>query len=107
MPEISRFLGIVIAMYYREHGPPHFHAIYGDFEVTVEIESGRVNGILPSEPSLTCLSGWGCIGLNYSRRGHWPVIADRFPALNRWSEPYDSSSHRRAVHIRKYDLAPL
>jgi len=47
MPEISRFLGIVIAMYYREHGPPHFHAIYGDFEVTVEIETGRVNGDLP------------------------------------------------------------
>ena len=47
MPEISRFLGIVIAMYYREHGPAHFHAIYGDFEVTVEIESGRVNGTLP------------------------------------------------------------
>jgi hypothetical protein len=47
MPEISRFLGIVIAMYYREHGPPHFHAIYGEFEVTVEIETGRVNGTLP------------------------------------------------------------
>jgi hypothetical protein len=31
MPEISRFLGIVIAMYYRDHAPPHFHAIYGDF----------------------------------------------------------------------------
>jgi len=30
MPEISRFLGIVIAMYYKEHGPPHFHAKYGD-----------------------------------------------------------------------------
>ncbi len=30
MPEISRFLGIVIAMYYREHQPPHFHAKYGD-----------------------------------------------------------------------------
>jgi hypothetical protein len=47
MPEISRFLGIVIAMYYREHGPAHFHAIYGEFEVTVEIESGQVNGTLP------------------------------------------------------------
>ena len=47
MPEISRFLGIVIAMYYREHGPAHFHAIYGDFEVTVEIETGHVNGTLP------------------------------------------------------------
>jgi hypothetical protein len=29
MPEISRFFGIVIAMYYDDHAPPHFHAIYG------------------------------------------------------------------------------
>ena len=47
MPELSRFLGIVIAMYYRDHGPAHFHAIYGDFEITIEIESGRVNGEFP------------------------------------------------------------
>ena len=44
MPEISRFLGIVIAMYYRDHPPPHFHAIYGEFEITVEIVSKKVNG---------------------------------------------------------------
>lgn len=30
MPEISRFLGIIIVMYYMEHQPPHFHAKYGD-----------------------------------------------------------------------------
>ncbi len=47
MPELSRFLGIVIAMYYRDHSPAHFHAIYGEFEITVEIESGRVNGSFP------------------------------------------------------------
>ncbi len=29
MPEISRFFGIVIAMYYKDHAPPHFHAKYG------------------------------------------------------------------------------
>ncbi len=29
MPEVSRFLGIVIAMYHKEHGIPHFHAKYG------------------------------------------------------------------------------
>ena len=28
MPEISRFLGIIISMYYKEHAPPHFHAKY-------------------------------------------------------------------------------
>ena len=47
MPEISRFLGIIIAMYYRDHAPPHFHAVYGEFEVTVEIASGAVNGDMP------------------------------------------------------------
>lgn len=47
MPEISRFLGIVIAMFYRDHHPPHFHAYYGGHEVTVEIESGRVIGFFP------------------------------------------------------------
>jgi uncharacterized protein DUF4160 len=58
MPEISRFLGIVIAMYYREHGPAHFHAIYGDFEVTVEIETGRVNGTLPRRAQAHVLEAW-------------------------------------------------
>ena len=47
MPEISRFLGIVIAMYYRDHAPPHFHALYGDHEVTIEIATGLVNGDFP------------------------------------------------------------
>jgi len=31
MPEISRFLGIVIGMFYSEHGVPDFHAVYGQF----------------------------------------------------------------------------
>jgi hypothetical protein len=47
VPELSRFLGIVIAMYYRDHGPAHFHAIYGADQITVEIESGRINGKFP------------------------------------------------------------
>jgi len=42
MPEISRFLGIVISMYYNEHNPPHFHAKYGRYKISVEIESGIV-----------------------------------------------------------------
>lgn len=47
MPEISRFLGIIIAMFYRDHAPPHFHAKYGEYEVTVEIDSGVVSGQFP------------------------------------------------------------
>jgi hypothetical protein len=47
MPEISRFLGIVIAMFYRDHAPPHFHAVYGDFDITVTIETGVISGEFP------------------------------------------------------------
>jgi hypothetical protein len=31
MPVIARFYGIVVRMYFREHGVPHFHAIYGEY----------------------------------------------------------------------------
>jgi hypothetical protein len=47
MPEISRFLGIVIGMFYNEHGVAHFHAVYGGQKVSIEIESGRVHGRFP------------------------------------------------------------
>ncbi len=47
MPELCRFLGIVITMYYKDHSPPHFHAKYGEYLMTVEIETGIVNGTFP------------------------------------------------------------
>lgn len=48
MPEISRFLGIVVAMYYNDHEPPHFHARYGEHEILVSIESGEImSGAFP------------------------------------------------------------
>ena len=47
MPVVSRFLGIEILMYYADHPPPHFHAEYGEFEITVEIESQIVAGRFP------------------------------------------------------------
>lgn len=42
MPEISRFLGIVIAMYYKEHAPPHFHAKYGGQRASFSIQDLRL-----------------------------------------------------------------
>lgn len=38
VPELSRFYGIVIRMYFSDHGPPHFHAVYGEQEALVEID---------------------------------------------------------------------
>lgn len=40
-------MGIVIAMFYREHGPAHYHAIYAEYEVTIEIESRIASGKFP------------------------------------------------------------
>ncbi len=57
MPEISRFLGIVIRMYYRDHPPAHFHAEYGQHEITVEIQSGIVQGRFPRR-ALTAVLDW-------------------------------------------------
>ena len=48
MPVVSRFLGISIEMYYREHAPPHFHAMYGEHEVTVGILSDSHEGNFPN-----------------------------------------------------------
>lgn len=49
MPEISRFYGIVIKMFFADHPPPHFHAEYGDFAAVIAIRDGRViAGELPS-----------------------------------------------------------
>ena len=48
MPEISRFLGIVIAMYFKDHSPPHFHAKYGDQRAAFAIQDLRlIDGTLP------------------------------------------------------------
>ena len=39
MPEISRFYGIVIAMFYNDHSPPHFHVRYGGQKAIIAIET--------------------------------------------------------------------
>lgn len=49
VPRISAFYGIVIAMYYRDHPPPHFHAIYGEDEAQIVIETLEpLRGDLPA-----------------------------------------------------------
>jgi len=49
MAEISRFFGIIIQMFGNDHNPPHFHAIYNEYRVLIEIETGEIlQGSLPS-----------------------------------------------------------
>lgn len=39
MPEISRFLGIIITMYYNDHPPPHFHVRYNQQKAIIDLNS--------------------------------------------------------------------
>lgn len=60
MPEICRFLGIIIYMLYNEHNPPHFHAKYGKFKISVDINSGVITGTFPRR-ALSAVIDWYAI----------------------------------------------
>ena len=48
MPEICRFYGILIKMYFADHAPPHFHAYYGEYAAVIDIRTFAVlKGNLP------------------------------------------------------------
>lgn len=58
MPEISRFLGMIIAMYYSDHAPPHFHVRYGSRKASLSIDDAEVlDGSLPSR-ALSLVQEW-------------------------------------------------
>jgi hypothetical protein len=61
LPRISEFFGIVIAMYYSEHGVPHFHAVYAGQDASVEIETLDVlAGSLPDR-ALRLVREWATL----------------------------------------------
>ncbi len=48
MPTISMFYGILIQMFWDDHAPPHFHALYGEYEVIIEIKTLEITrGAMP------------------------------------------------------------
>jgi hypothetical protein len=61
MPQISYFLGVIIRMFYRDHNPPHFHAVYADFEGIIDIEKNEIiGGELPPRV-LVLVKEWSAI----------------------------------------------
>lgn len=59
MPEICRFYGIIIRMYYDDHNPPHFHAQYGNHQVIIAIGTlAVIAGVLPPR-ALGLVAEWG------------------------------------------------
>ncbi len=77
MPELSRFLGIVITMFYRDHAPPHFHATYGEFDIEVSIGDGVVTGTFPKR-ALRHVLEWYDLHRDELRE-NWNLAAARKP----------------------------
>lgn len=61
MPEICRFYGIVIKMYFADHAPPHFHAEYAEHEARIAIDSlAVISGKLPPR-AIGLVAEWAAI----------------------------------------------
>ena len=61
MPEICRFYGIVIKMFFDDHNPPHFHAEYADYEALIDVNTLAVfSGRLPTR-ALALVSEWATL----------------------------------------------
>jgi hypothetical protein len=58
MPEISRFFGIIIRMYYNDHAPPHVHAEYQGEKVLLDFQGNIVRGALGSKTALRLVRDW-------------------------------------------------
>ena len=71
MPIISRFFGILIYMYWRDHCPPHFHAKYQDDEAVIDIETGQVNGQM-SVRALRLIEEWRQLHIDELRK-NWQL----------------------------------
>ena len=80
MPEVSRFYGIIIRLYYRDHPPTHFHAIYGEQEALIEIETGVIyRGTLP-KTAYNLANTWRVIHLGELRED-WNRARQQLPLL--------------------------
>jgi hypothetical protein len=76
MPEISRFYGIVIRMFFNDHVPPHFHAIYGEESAVISIENLAVlEGHLTAR-ALGLVVEWATL--------HRPELMDRWERARRY-----------------------
>ena len=78
MPEISRFLGMIITMYYNGHAPPQFHLRYGEQRAKIDLESGELlDGRLPRR-ALELVREWRVIN-EQELRQNWQRALAREP----------------------------
>jgi hypothetical protein len=75
MPRVSHFYGIAVYLYYSDHAPPHFHAIYAEHEAEVEIATATIlDGTLPRR-ARSLVTEWA------AGAGRSTIAADRTPGV--------------------------
>lgn len=61
MPEITRFYGIIIKLFFGDHPPPHFHAVYGEYNGLFDIQTLEMfEGDLPARAK-KLVSEWAAL----------------------------------------------
>ena len=76
MPQLSRFFGIIISMFYDDHVPPHFHAFYGEYSAQISISDfSIIEGYLPSRV-LGLVVEWASIHKNELNE-NWKRMLDK------------------------------
>ena len=81
MPVISRFFGILIAIYWNDHSPPHFHAKYSGGEAVVNIKTGEIIKGSLSKRTLSLVEEWRTLHLN-ELIVNWDLAEQRKPLNN-------------------------
>ena len=79
MPELSRFFGIVIRMFWRENEPPHFHAQYGEHVASIDIDTGAVTTRRFPSQALRLIEDW--------RRLHVGELRENWTRMQRGEAP--------------------
>lgn len=89
MPELSRFYGIIIKMYFndtQQHHKPHIHAFYGDYEAVVAVDGDLLAGSIPAK-QLKIIIGWLAI---HEEEVYKPGIM-----------PYEENTSIRLIHYKE------
>lgn len=80
MPRISEFYGIAVYIYYSDHNPPHFHAIYGESEALIDIRTGAImEGKIPRRAA-KLVAEW-CELRRDELMADWELAESRQPLL--------------------------
>lgn len=92
MPELSRFYGIIIKMYFndtQQHHKPHIHAFYGDYEAVVAVDGDLLAGSIPAK-QLKIIIGWLAIHEEkYTKPGIMPYEENTSIRLIHYKENYN------------------